>query len=190
MCKFVSWKENPFTSRLYYLKNADLDTPEGIKLKMYLDKMFTEDIPGHGAVTQYWEYKGVDISNLRQFEITDFSSPKNFPEEIADAIKAGQFSLIGCPDEPQQLLNKTGMKLLKNDPEWDKACAEWAKARAKWDKAGAELDKAGAEYDKACAEWAKARAEYDKARAKWAKARQSIFWRIFSDPKNRKRAWK
>jgi hypothetical protein len=168
MCNFISWIE--YDNKNYFLTSKDLETKEGRKL---LQKDVRDDICGHGAIRAYYsELKNLGINK----ECEDFSSPKNFPNDIIRAIKTGQFEDIGiCLD----ILNDKGKK------EYDKIKAI---ARAEYDKIEAI---ARAEYDKI---EAPAWAEYDKIKAiAWAeydKIKASAFWKIAKQKKYRIGAWK
>ena len=98
MCEFVSWVEHE--NKLYYLTANLLNTKEGRNLKKHLGAQYTEDIKGHGAIERYFGIKG------KHHECTDFSSPKNFPDEIIKAMKAGAFRGIGIPDASRVLTKK------------------------------------------------------------------------------------
>jgi cell division septum initiation protein DivIVA len=93
MCKFLSWIEKP-NGELKYISNFELNTRDGKKLKEKLndDAVFYDDIQGHGAIREYFGLRCNDGINK---EYTDFSSPDNFPKEIAQKIKNGEFSEIG-----------------------------------------------------------------------------------------------
>lgn len=71
---------------------------------MCLGTKFTDDIMGHGAIDWYFELLNVKGENK---EVEDFSSPDNFPKEIADKIKKGYFEEIGFN---VSLLNMVGKK--------------------------------------------------------------------------------
>jgi hypothetical protein len=98
MCEFVSWVEHE--DKLYYLTANLLNTKEGRDLKKFLGTAYAEDITGHGAIERYFGIKG------NHHECDDFSSPKNFPKEIVEAMKAGAFRGIGIPDASQVLTQK------------------------------------------------------------------------------------
>ena len=99
MCNFVSWKE--YKGNVYFLTNADLETKEGKKL---LQKEYRDDLQGHGAIEHYYpELAGKGINK----ECEDFSSPDNFPKEIAKALIEGKMSNIGITLD---ILNNRGRK--------------------------------------------------------------------------------
>jgi vacuolar-type H+-ATPase subunit E/Vma4 len=87
MCKRVSWiKTND--NHLLYLTTYDLfDTPQG---KAVREQLSEDDWIGHTAIKMFYGYKPQDRIGAEQ-ECTDFSSPFNFPDEIAQAIKDGKF---------------------------------------------------------------------------------------------------
>jgi hypothetical protein len=93
MCEFISWIEIfdynvKGGKKFYYLTNDCLNTTEGAKL---LNPSVINDINGHGAIMSY--YKSLNGGLHRECE--DFSKPRNFPAEIADAFKSGKMSMIG-----------------------------------------------------------------------------------------------
>jgi len=91
MCNFISWIE--YKGENFFIDNLKLQTKEGKKLLL---PEFQADIKGHGAIRHYYPElngKGKDR------ECTDFSTPDNFPKDIAQAFKKGQLSKIGiCLD--------------------------------------------------------------------------------------------
>jgi len=114
MCEFVSWIE--FEGSIYFLMNADIETKEGKEL---LKPEYIADLCGHGAIRHYYPEL---IGKGNDKEFSDFSSQKNFPSEIALAIKQGKMSNIGvCPD----VLNKEGLKkyVAIQKPAWEKYVA-------------------------------------------------------------------
>ena len=161
MCEFASWIKHK--EEVYFLKDSDLETKEGRELVKYLGDKFQEDIPGHGAILHYYpELVGKAISKE---ECTDFSTPDNFPKEIAEAIKKGQMSRIGICEK---ILNEKGM-------------AEYEKIK----------QPAYAEYEKICQF---ALAEYEKicqsAWIEYKKIQQPVFWKIARQEKYRREEWK
>ena len=143
MCHFISWIEN--NGELQFLTANDVfNTKRGRELQKHCEN--NADVVGHGAIEFFTETSG----GVHK-ECTDFSTPKNFPEVIVAAIKAGAFAGLGTPDG---LLNK-------------KSQAEFCKVyNAVW----AEYDKvrnaALAEYDKVCYETFWKLFAYTKNRAK------------------------
>jgi hypothetical protein len=103
------------------------NTKEGKELQKYCGN--NRDYIGHGAIRHYFG----NFTGGIEHEYTDFSSPDNFPKEIVEAIKAGQFRGLGIDEG---LLTK-------------KAWAEYNKieqpARAEYEKI---RQSARAEYDK------------------------------------------
>ena len=92
MCEFISWIEVfdynvKGGKKFYYLTNDCINTTAGTKL---LNPSVINDINGHGAIMSYYP---TISGNHRECE--DFSRPKNFPAEIADAFKHGKMSMIG-----------------------------------------------------------------------------------------------
>jgi len=91
MCQFISWKE--YKGKNYFITSSELATKEGKKL---LKSEFKADLSGHGAIEHYYpELKGKGINK----ECRDFSTPKNFPKDIVEAIKKGKFEGIGICKE-------------------------------------------------------------------------------------------
>ena len=115
MCDFCSWVELP-NGRIKYLSKRQLETKRG---KAMVERIGTEDLCGHGAIREYW---GLERVEGRNKECTDFSSPDNFPPEIAKALKDGDFEGVGIA---QTLLTKPAWA------EYDKVCQT---ARAEYDK--------------------------------------------------------
>ena len=93
MCEFVSWIASG--DRVYFLTKKDFATKRGMELRKYLGTRFTEDIMGHGAIRFFFELPN---NKGRNEECTDFSDPSNFPLDIQDAIKNGQFEGIGIAE--------------------------------------------------------------------------------------------
>ena len=85
MCEFISWKE--INGQVLFLTYDDIyNTKEGKRLQAYT---VSADFFGHGAIDYYYDIEGSKGTNK---ECTKFSSPKNFPAVIADAIKAGKMA--------------------------------------------------------------------------------------------------
>ena len=105
MCEFVSWKE--YNGKLYYLDNDKLNTKDGWALIKFLkDKKSLCDLCGHGAIERYYpEIAGKGVNK----EVTDFSTPKKFPLEISEKIKAGKMSEIIFEGFPFALLSDKGI---------------------------------------------------------------------------------
>jgi hypothetical protein len=172
MCDFISWFQKD--DAVIFLTDDDLATKAGKKLRA-IDGMFPDDIKGHGAIQKYYELNDWSFpADFTQKECTDFSTPNNFPPQIVEAIKKCNLTQIGVL--PDCVFTKAGLVKVKADAEWKKAGAEWKKAYA-------ELKKAYAEREKVDAEWRKADAE-------WRKADAGVKWKVFADPKNRKKAWR
>jgi len=170
MCDFVSWIE--FEKGIFFLTDNDLRGKKFKEFKVY-NPGWRQDIMGHGAI-RFWypelEYRGI------KKEMTNFSKPSNFPEEIAYAILEGK-------------LTKFGMSVvLLTDTAWaeyekikDTALAEYGKIK----------DPALAEYrkikDTAWAEYGKIT---DTALAEYRKITTRTFWGLFSKPENRIESWR
>jgi hypothetical protein len=203
MCEFISWKE--YHGKIYFLTADQIfNTPRGKELQAHTSR---EDWVGHGAIAFYYNLPEGEL--VRNCECTDFSTPDNFPEVIAAAIRNGEFRGLGTPEG---LLSKPAWAEYEKvrQPAW----AEYEKvqqpALAEYEKvqqaALAEYEKvqqaAWAEYEKvqqpALAEYLKVRqaawAEYLKVRqpalAEYQKVQQPAFWDSFAKKKNRNPNWK
>ena len=82
MCEHVSWLYKG--KKLLFLKDDEINTEKGQALLAHVVK---ENIIGHSACAEYF---GVCQDDYEKGECTDFSSPKNFPPEIVEAIKQGK----------------------------------------------------------------------------------------------------
>ena len=170
MCEFISWVEHENT--LYYLTANLLNTKEGRALKKHLGAQYNEDIKGHGAIERYFGIKG------KHHECDDFSSPKNFPEEIVNAMKAGAFRGIGIPDASQVLTERA----------WADYCSKRAPLYADYQsKRDAIISDYESKRDALYADYRSKRAPLD---ADYRFKRDDLFWDIFMDKKNRVKAWK
>ena len=91
MCEFVSWKEvkcpDGSTQILFLTSDDVFNTSKGRKLQKHTTP---GDFIGHGAIDFYYDLDGKGVNH----ECTDFWTPKNFPPEIVEAIKAGKFFLL------------------------------------------------------------------------------------------------
>jgi len=83
MCKFVSWIEKDGV--LWYLTDKDIQSKRGKEYRDY--NPCRDDDRGHGAIRWFYDLKGG-----KERECFDFSTPSNFPSEIVEAIKQGNFS--------------------------------------------------------------------------------------------------
>jgi len=138
MCDFASWIE--YEEQVYFLKNSDLTTTAGEKL---LQPAVVADLCGHGAIRAYL---GVGKKWGKNRECTDFSTPDNFPLEIAESIKTGQLSRFG---RPTKILNRVGYR--KYDAACKPAGKKYEAARAgAWKIRDAAVKPAGKIYDAAC----------------------------------------
>jgi hypothetical protein len=169
MCDFLSALK--YKNRYYFLTSDKLDTflrtKKGIKWKK-THGTNDDDVKGHGFLEEfiYPELKG----EAAHWECTDFSSQKNFPDEIVKQLKLGNLR-FAIPDSTKQLL--TGQAEAEYEKIRDRAEAEYEKIRgpafAEYEKI---RDRAEAEYEKirgqAYAEYEKitgqAEAEYEKIR--------------------------
>ena len=175
MCHFISWIENG--SELQFLTANDVfNTKRGRELQKHC--RHDADVVGHGAIEFFTETSG----GVHK-ECTDFSTPKNFPEVIVAAIKAGAFAGLGTP---KGLLNK------KAQAKYDKVCdAAWAECEKVREAALVECEKvrgaalaecekvreaASAEYYKVCkAAWAECDKVCSAAQSEYIKVRNAAW---------------
>lgn len=97
MCDFISWKENPSTGRVFFLKDNDVFSPHG---RETLRESKDNDVLGHSAIDAYC---GPASHGLRQHENRHFwdkTSLPQFPPEIAVHLES-----------PETLLNAWGKTL-------------------------------------------------------------------------------
>jgi len=158
MCQPISWIEKD--GHLLYLTSDDLQTRKGKKLFKEIGDL--DDLAGHGAIREYF---GLSENKGTNMEVNDLSSPKNFPDEIADAMRHGKFrNIFICPD----MLTGSAQKKYRKVKQ--AAWAEYWKVK----------QAAEAEYQKvAQAAW-----------AEYKKVQQAAFWDLWADPKNRIKAWR
>ena len=201
MCDFISWIE--YKEDSYFITNSDLNTKKGKKL---LESNYVADLKGHGAIRHYYpELKGKG----KDKECTDFSTPNNFPKEIAQALVDGNLNRIGTTID---ILNNKGKAEYKKIIQ--PAMAEYKKiGQSAWDEYEKIEQPAWAEYEKikqpALAEYNKitkpAWAEYNNIhQSAWAeyikikqpalvaynKINQSALAKIVQQKKYRTTAWK
>ncbi len=100
MCEFLSaiktQDKNGKDKYLYLTYDRIHNTPRGELLQK---KYKGDDLIGHSAIREYFDVRSGYGDN---WECTDFSTPKNFPDIIARDIKHGEFRGFG---EPAGLLN-------------------------------------------------------------------------------------
>ena len=171
MCDFVSWVEKGRgkTKKYLYLNNALIKSERGKELLKGLPQ---DDLIGHGAICLFY---GLEQDEGKNKECLDFSSPNNFPEVIAKAIKNGEFRGLGTP---AGLLTATALKA------YQEAIAPAEKA---YQEAKAPAWKA---YEKATATAWKA---YQEATATALKAYQeakATFWDLFAIQENKNPVWR
>jgi len=160
MCQFIGWIE--VNDEVLFLTADDLATKRGRELKRHLGAAYAGDVIGHGAIRWFYDMPNDKGENR---ECDDFSTPANFPPEIAEAMKAGKFR--GMAVVPGALAGAALDEYEKiRQPAWD----EYAKVRqAAWAEYNKVIQAAGAEY---------------------AKIRQAAFWDIWAEPENRIEAWR
>jgi hypothetical protein len=104
MCEFVSYVRKEGVKKgkdvVLFLTNDDFRSTRGKQLTKYMSSSDPIDLNGHGALRAFFGLGKVGDELLQgglDREVTDFSSPKNFPYEIAKAIKLGRMSEMGMP---------------------------------------------------------------------------------------------
>ena len=168
----VKGKTKEGKDRWYFLTHHLIwETPRGEMLRKQFADAKDGDFIGHHAIRAYFQLDGGE-----NWECTDFSTPANFPDVIAEAIKRGEFRGLGMPDK---LLTANAYKAWQEatapaDKAWQEATAPAYKA---WQEATAPADKA----------WQEARANGDKA---WGEANANAFWDLFANPENRAEGWR
>src|SRR3990167_3630025 len=98
MCEFISLVR--VGKKDFFLTKAQMDSPQGQALKLRFPG--EGELLGHRAIRAYYE-----IDGGVELELTDFSSPDNFPDIIVRAIKRGDFRGVA---QPQGLLSPTAKK--------------------------------------------------------------------------------
>jgi hypothetical protein len=201
---------------LFYLPYDQIfNTEDGKKLQEYC--LHPDDLVGHGAIRYF--YKLSDNSGINK-ECTDFSDPNNFPVEIQEAIKAGKFAGLGYPEgllnnvawEEFLKIRQSALEEYyyieqpareKYEKSRQPAYEEYLKIRnLAWEEFKKVMQPDFKEYEKVeRPAWKKYRKiilpeqeEYEKirqsAREKYEKIINSVFWKLFSNPKNRAECWK
>jgi len=160
MCERFSWIERD--GDVLFLTSYDVfDTRRGKQLRKHTPSK--EDWYGHGAIR--WFY---DLGGGTERECTDFSSPKNFPPALVEAIKDGEMWEFGITNEMLVMLTR------QSRAKYEKVCAP---ARAKRNEVCAS---AMAECNEVCA----------SAWAKYYTVRQQAFIKLFREKTNRIKAWR
>ena len=88
MCRPISWVEKD-GHNLYLTTNDIFNTERGEELRKHT--LAPGDWIGHGAIRYYYAKDGEPMTGGVNKEMDDFSSPLNFPLEIAADILAGKF---------------------------------------------------------------------------------------------------
>ena len=192
MCNFISWFQKG--DAVIFLTDNDLATKEGMALRKELGDQFINDIKGHGAIARYFELNEwvLPMDAIRRevgdSRCPDFSTPNNFPPQIVEAIKNCNLTQIGRL--PDNVLLSHGLGLIKKDAKREEAYAKWKEAEAKWKEAEAKWEEAEAKWQEAEAKREEAYAKWEEADAKRKEAYANVFWKVFADPKNRKKVWR
>jgi hypothetical protein len=181
MCNPISFIKRD--GQLLYLRGGDLETKRGKQTVAYCQNR--DDLCGHGAIRYYFGSEAEDgtitlFSGGVDGEVTNFSSPDNFPPEIVEDIKRGAFRGIFAP--PRGILRAPLYADYK--AKRDALYADW---QAKWDALDADYK---AKLDALDADWQAKRAPlYADYKAK----RDALYaetWTLFADPDNRVEAWR
>lgn len=192
MCNFISWIEFEGGDTLFLTAKDIYETKRGEELRFHCQSV--DDLVGHGAIRWYYH----DILGGKEIERINFSSPKNFPNKIVKAIKDGEFrGLAVIPSLLVQTIRikynrLQGSALAEYNRAWRSALAEYHKAlgpvQAEYVKTGGSTL---AKYKKVQEPaWAEFKRVDESAQAEYEKVRQTIFWDLFSNPKNRVKAWR
>lgn len=168
MCEFISWIEKE--GQVFFLTYRDIyRTKRGKELREYCNSAY--DYIGHGAIRFFYDnFKGGE-----EKECTAFSTPENFPNEIAQAIKNNEFNGVAPFPFPSALLTK---KILMSIPTYIPLLRAHKKRVEALEKGTYR------EWEEACAEW-------EEAYLVWAKEEtQKIAWNLFRDKQNRTPRWR
>ena len=170
MCEFISWKEMEDGSIRFLTYDQIYHTEQGKELQEF--NPTESDWVGHGAIDFYYM---LNRSEGIQRECTNFSTPDNFPWEIVEAIKTGEFRGLGIG---KGLLNEEALA------EYEKikrsALAEYEKIeQSAWDEYKKIEQPAWDEHEKI----------RRSAPAEYEKIRQNTFWDLFADLENRNPLW-
>jgi hypothetical protein len=95
MCEFISWIKKD--GKVLFLTDEMMLKKEKKMRVKFPDK---SERQGHGAIRWYYQLE----SGGEEKECTDFSSQKNFPIEIANAIKKGEMTYEIIDDIIKQIL--------------------------------------------------------------------------------------
>ena len=171
MSRFISWIDIG-EGKVRFLTDRDIfETDRGRHLQA---RTATRHIVGHGAIRWFYQLRrddGVDR------ECTDFSSPGNFPSEIADAIRAGAFRGLGTP------------RGLLSQPAWEEYQEVEAASLAEY----MQLERMLLAEYRQLERPVSAVEHQDTQAAAWMKHQaviQPLFWDLFAVPENRADAWK
>ena len=103
--KFMAWLENPKTKEVRFMTKQLLASEEGRNLRRYVNvtKAITPEVcvTDHGATEFVYDMKPYAWTHK---ECTDFSTPTNFPKEVAEAIKENRVATEGV-EVPEGLMN-------------------------------------------------------------------------------------
>ena len=174
MCDLISWVEK--NGALLYLTTAEIKSSDGKKLRRELQS--DDDLTGHGAIRKFYSVDGHPLCGGIDRECTNFSDPKNFPPQISEAIRAGEFSCFYSADILQML---TPQALAEYEKIEGPALAEYEKIEGP----------AWAEYEKI---EGPAWAEYEKIKGQawdeYKKIKGQAFWDIFKNKNTRIQHWR
>jgi len=181
MCKFISWVER--RDKTYFLTGKQIFSDAGQE-KLKRLGVSSDDYRGHGTIRAWYK---IDSGDGIDKECADFSSPDNFPDIIATAIKTGVMEGLGI---------ETALLLKPALAEYEKIeQSAWAEYKKIEQPAWAEYERirqpASAEYKKIeQSAWAEYKKIKQPAWAEYEKIKQSAFWGLFAKLENRIPAWK
>ena len=184
MCDDISWVE--IGNGILFLSDDDLASTRGQELLQFA--ITAGDFRGHGAIRAYYAKQfSHPLRRGANREMSDFSSPTNFPPEIVEAIKGGRMTRCHVAAWEQLLTSAACEEAIAA---YEEAGAAFDKARAAYDKARAAFDKARAAFEEARAAYEEAWDAYMEARAARDKAWDAAGWRLFANAENRMAAWR
>lgn len=177
--RLMSWVT--YDGHLYYLTANILNCREGRELMRREGEHFLTDSQGHGIILEFY---GLPHVQKNHHVCHDFTSPENFPLEIAESLRRGSQAGIGLPP-PDQYDNL----LVPGLPAWERARREIEVTRATQEAAAAfcrEAPHPSREYYDRYRVFSERRREHNTALVRASET----FWSLFRDPRNRAPAWR
>jgi len=183
MCEFLSAiKVTNGETKWYYLTHDLIhNTPRG---EMLQKRYCGDDLIGHSAIREYFNLESNQGEN---WECTDFSTPKNFPDVLVKAIKQGEFRGLSTPEG---LLSANAWKLYNETTASARKLYEETIANA-WKLYEETRASAWKLYEETRAPAGKLYNETTAPAWKlYNETRASAFWDLFANPDNRAEEWK